>query len=629
MFTDMVGYTSLAQENEPLAMELLEEHRSTLRSSFQKHNGKEVKTIGDAFLAEFASALEAVRCAFDIQQSLHERNTVSASKKQIRLRIGIHLGDVIHTQNDVYGDAVNVASRIEPLADPGGICLTEQVYDHVKNKFDFPMLPIGQHGLKNVDDPPDVYKVLLPWEGKANSSNRFDTRRIAVLPFANISPDSGDEYFADGMTEELISAISKIPELTVISRTSVMKYKGGHKGIEEIRPELKVGTVLEGSVRKAGTKVRISVQLIDENTEGHLWAENYNRELQDVFDVQSDIAHKVADSLKIRLLAKDTRRVEKAPTANMEAYTLYLKGRYFWNERTLDGLNKAIRYFEAAIKGDPQYALAYAGLADCYIILENWNFLRPEEALPKAMEYSKKALEIDDMLAEAHTSMAALLWDWDRAESEFRRAIELNPNYATAHHWYGHGFLELHKRYDEAITEISKAQQLDPLSSIIATNLGDALFFAGRVGEAIDQYRQVLQTDPNFAYAHTRLGIALIATSAFEEAIAEVEKSWGLSQENIETKTTLAYAYFAAGKAEDAEKTLEEIAEIAKTRYVSPALFAEVYSVFGMLDEAFEWFDKALKSKSSTLLMNLREPQFDPVRSDPRYRRLIQRIGLE
>ncbi len=633
MFTDLAGYTSLSQRNEALALQLLEEHRSLLRPFFPKHAGKEIKTIGDAFLVEFASALEAVRCAFEMQQSLHERNAFNPPGRKVILRIGIHLGDVVHNQNDVYGDAVNIASRIEPLADPGGICLTEQVYDHVKNKFEFPIVSAGRQEVKNIDAPLDVYKVVLPWEERTGvGSEHFDRRRIAVLPFANISPDPNDEYFADGMTEELISAISKIPELTVISRTSVMKYKDGRRSIQEIRPELKVGTMLEGSVRKAGMKVRISVQLIDANKEGHLWAENYNRELQDVFEVQSDIAHKVAESLKVRLLAKDAERVAKVPTANMEAYTLYLKGRYFWNERTLEGLNKAIRYFEEAIKHDSEYALAYAGLADCYIILENWSFLRPQEAAPKVMEYSKKALEIDDMLAEAHTSMAVVwsyFWEWERAESEFKRAIELNPNYATAHHWYGHGFLESHKRYGEAIRELKQAQQLDPLSTIIATNLGDALFAAGRLGEAIDQYRRVIQTDPDFAYAHSRLGMALVVTSAFEDAIAEVEKSWSLSQENVETKAILAYAYSAAGRTEDAEKILEEMKEIAKTRYVSPALFAEVCSALGKRDKAFEWLDRAAEARSSTLVMNLSEPQFDPLRLDPRFRRLIQRIHLE
>ena len=617
MFTDIAGYTSLSQRNEKLALQLLEEHRSLLRPFFPRHAGKEIKTIGDAFLVEFASALEAVRCAFEMQQSLHERNAINPPGRKVTLRIGIHLGDVVHNQNDVYGDAVNIASRIEPLADPGGISLTEQVYDHVKNKFEFPIVSAGRREVKNVDAPLEVYKVVLPWEERGSSvgPEDFDRRRVAVLPFANISPDPNDEYFADGMTEELISAISKIPELTVISRTSVMKYKGGGRSIQEIRPELKVGTMLEGSVRKAGTKVRISVQLIDANKEGHLWAENYNRELQDVFEVQSDIAHKVAESLKVRLLARDAERVAKVPTADMEAYTLYLKGRFFWNERTLAGVNKAIRYFEEAIRHDPGYALAYAGLADCYTILENWSFLKPQEAAPKTKEYSKKALEIDDTLAEAHTSMAVVWansWEWERAESEYRRAIELNPNDATAHHWYGHGVLEALKRYDEAISELKEAQKLDPFSLIIATNLGDALLAARRMEGAIEQYRSILETDPNFAYAHARLGMALAASSAFEEAIAEAEKSWSLSPENVETKAILAYVYFAAGRREAAERILEEMKEIAKTRYVTPALFAEVYSALGKRDQAFEWLDRAAETRSSTLVMNLSEPQFDP-----------------
>ena len=634
MFTDIAGYTSLSQRNETLALQLLEEHRSLLRPFFPRHAGKEIKTIGDAFLVEFASALEAVRCAFEMQQSLHERNAINPPGRKVNLRIEIHLGDVVHNQDDVYGDAVNIASRIESLADPGGICLTEQVYDHVRNKFEFPMVSAGRREVKNVDAPLEVYKVVLPWEERASSvgSENFDRRRIAVLPFANISPDPNDEYFADGMTEELISAISKIPELTVISRTSVMKYKGGGRSIQEIRPELKVGTMLEGSVRKAGMKVRISVQLIDANKEGHLWAENYNRELQDVFEVQSDIAHKVAESLKVRLLARDAERVAKVPTADMEAYTLYLKGRFFWNERTLEGLKKAIRYFEEAIKHDPAYALAYAGLADCYTILENWSFLQPQEAAPKVLEYSKKALEIDDTLAEAHTSMAVVwanLWEWGRAESEYKRAIELNPNYATAHQWYGHGVLETLKRYDEAISELKEAQKLDPFSLIIATNLGDALLAAGRVEGAIEQYRSVSEMDPHYAYAHARLGIALAASSAFDEAVAEVEKSWSLSPENVETKAILAYVYFVAGRREAAERILEEMKEIAKTRYVTPALFAEVYSALGKPDQAFEWLDRAAETRSSTLVMNLSEPQFDPLRRDPRFRRLIQRIHLE
>ena len=279
MFTDLVGYTALTQRNEALAMQLLEEHRRLVRPFFPKHNGREVKTIGDAFLVEFASALEATRCAFDIQQSLNELNSGRQEDRRVLLRVGIHLGDVIHDQNDVYGDAVNIASRIEPLASPGGICVSQQVYDQIKNKFEFPLSTLGEKTLKNVSEPVEVYRVILPWEKKSESESSLEKTRIAVLPFTNMSSNPEEGYFADGMTEELITSLSGVRQLTVIARTSVMGYKGTTKKVREIGRELEVGSVLEGSVRKAGNKVRITAQLIDAATEGHLWAQNYDRQL--------------------------------------------------------------------------------------------------------------------------------------------------------------------------------------------------------------------------------------------------------------------------------------------------------------------------------------------------------------
>src|SRR5207245_22563 len=263
MFTDMVGFTSLSQKNEALGLELLQEHRRLLRPLFPKHNGREIKTIGDSFLVEFASALEALRCAFDIQQLMNELDVNRAPEKRILLRVGIHLGDVVHGEKDVQGDAVNVASRIEPLASPGGITITEQVYHQIRNKFEFPFVSLGQQSLKNVHDPVEVYRVVFPWEMQLSNEPSLEKRRIAVMPFTNISPDPRDEYFADGMTEELISTLSRIGELRVISRTSVMHYKGTSKNLGEIARELRVGSILEGSVRKASDDLRITAQLID------------------------------------------------------------------------------------------------------------------------------------------------------------------------------------------------------------------------------------------------------------------------------------------------------------------------------------------------------------------------------
>ncbi|TMI41573.1 adenylate/guanylate cyclase domain-containing protein, partial [Candidatus Bathyarchaeota archaeon] len=269
MFTDMVGYTALSQKDEGYSLQLLKEQRKLVRPFFPKHSGREVKTFGDAFLVEFASALEAVRCAFDIQQALHELNSGRPPESRLLLRIGVHLGDVIHSQNDVYGDDVNVASRIEPLAEPGGICITRQVYDHIKNKFEFPLSSLGKKELKNISEPTEVFRVILPWQKEVAVSPGFDVHRLAVLPLANISPDPKDSYFADGMTEELITVLSQLEGLRVIARTSVDHYAGREKRVSQIAQELQVGSVMEGSVRMAKDRIRVTVQLINTTNEEH------------------------------------------------------------------------------------------------------------------------------------------------------------------------------------------------------------------------------------------------------------------------------------------------------------------------------------------------------------------------
>jgi len=332
MFTDIVGYSSLTQKNERLALELLEEHRKIVRPIVTRHNGHEIKTMGDAFLIEFGSALEATQCAVDMQKTLHSHNEQSTVERRIHLRIGIHLGDVLKRQNDVLGDAVNIASRIERLAEADGICISQQVYDQVRNKIDCPIENLGSHQLKNIDYPIDVHRML--WEKDETAKLSLDRKRIAVLPFLNISPDPKDEYFADGLTEELIARLSMISGLKVIARTSIMRYRGTAKSVREIGKELESGSVIEGSVRKAADRLRVTAQLIDATTQEHLWVQNYDRQLEDVFAIQTEVAQNVADALKTQLLGEERRRIEKKPTGDIGAYTLYLKGRYYWNERS-------------------------------------------------------------------------------------------------------------------------------------------------------------------------------------------------------------------------------------------------------------------------------------------------------
>ncbi len=461
----------------------------------------------------------------------------------------------------------------------------------------------------------------------------LDEHRIAVLPFSNISPDTKDEYFADGITEEIISTISNISELSVISRTSVIGYKGTTKRVGEIARELSVGSVLEGSVRKAGNRMRITVQLINPRIDKHLWAQSYDREFDDVFAVQSDIAKRVADALRVRILPNETSQIEKKPTESTEAYSFYLKGRLYVNERTQEGFNKAIRYFEEAIKRDPRYASPYAGLSDCYHLLENWGFLRPQVAWEKAMEYATKAIEIDDTLSEAHTSMAISLayrnLDWKGSEKEYRRALDLNTSNATAHHWYAIHLLAPLRRWDEAIKEIGEATKLDPFSSVIGANAGRILFLAGRHPEGIKQFQLVLEMNPEFAYAHSALGTALISMSSVDEGTAEIEKAWNLSPENIWSRAELAYAYVAAHRKTTVERILQELKEISKERYVPGTVISAVYAILDEKDRAFEWLEKAVEDRTSTLPENMNEPMFDSIRTDPRFHSLLQRIGLE
>ena len=630
MFTDMVGYTSLSQKNEALGLELLEEHRRLLRPLFPKHNGREIKTIGDSFLVEFASALEALRCAFDIQQLLNELDVNRPPEKRILLRVGIHLGDVVHGEKDVQGDAVNVASRIEPLASPGGITITEQVYHQIRNKFEFPFVSLGQQSLKNVHDPVEVYRVVLPWEMQLSNEPSLEKRRIAVMPFTNISPDPRDEYFADGMTEELISTLSRIGELRVISRTSVMHYKGTSKNLGEIARELRVGSILEGSVRKASDDLRITAQLIDTGNDEHLWSQDYDRRLENVFAIQREIAQSVAEVLKVRLLSGEKKSIEKRPTENTEAYTLYLKGRYYWNERVRDSNDKAVRCFEEAVKLDPNYALAYSGLADCYLIYSDRGWLSPREAVPKGKAYALRSIELDPRLAEGHASLGLAFlqeWAWQEADREFEKAIELNPSYASAHQWYG-VHLWMAGRYEEAKERTERASELDPLSTVIGGNLCVQLLTLGKRDQAMEQFRRVLKLNPDSREAHSLLSMIHLMDSRFEDSISEAEKASALLKGNLALKAQLGFVYGMSGQKEQADKILNEIKDAGKSEYLPSFWVATVLFGLARSEDAFEYMDKAFEERSIGLFYFRSFPWFEKFRADPRWVSLEKRTGF-
>src|SRR5437899_8610567 len=489
MFTDLVGYSSITSLNEGQALKLLEDHRSLLQPIFGTYQGTVVKTMGDGFLVELASAVEAVNCAVQAQDEIRRANEQCRQNERVLARIGIHVGDVVHSGGDILGDAVNVAARLQPLAAAGGICVTRQVVDQVQGMIHYKMTRLGVRELKNIRHPVELYTVEVPKGLTESEETALDPRRIAILPFANLSADPNDKYFADGMTEELISSVSRISELSVISRTSVMRYKDTIMPIGDIGRELSAGTLLEGSVRKAGNKVRITTQLIDAKNDRHLWAQSYDRDLTDIFAVQGDIAEQVAGALKVKLLSKEKEALEQKPTGSAESYSLYLKGRYFWNERTRESVKKAIRYFEEAVRLDPNFALAYSGLADCHLVLEDRGWTSHAEAGPLTKGYAEKALELDRDLAEAHASLGLVLdeqWDLAGAEKELKRAIELNPNYATAHQWYSI-MLASTDRQEEGIAEVRMALRLDPASAIVNMNLANQLLSTVRFDEPVKQ----------------------------------------------------------------------------------------------------------------------------------------------
>ena len=459
----------------------------------------------------------------------------------------------------------------------------------------------------------------------------LDKHRIAILPFSNISPDAKDEYFADGMTEELISTMSKISGLVIIARTSVMSYKGGQKKISEVAKELQVGTVLEGSVRKAGDRLRITVQLIDALTSGHLWAESYDRELKDVFAIQSDISTTIAQTLKVQLLPKETATIENKQTVTPEAHTLYLKGRFYWNQRNKKALASALEHFEKAIQLDPAYALAYSGLADSYYIIAQHGFANPLTNFQKAHTFARKALELDENQPEAHVTLAGVFdfvdYDWSKAEKEFKKAIELNPSYATAHQWY-HNHLLCQERLDDALVEIRKALDLDPLSLIMGANLATYFRIRKDYDSAERQIKNVLTMDPNFQGAHWVLMEIYLRTSRPEEASKEAVAISSLSEDAFEGKLASALIYVGTGKIAEAKSMVSELEKAGGENFHS-VILAGLSVLVGDVDRGFKWLERAYEERDGRLPYIRVDDWFDTIRSETRYLALLKKIGLQ
>ncbi len=633
VFTDLEGFTSEAHRDERGALRLIEEQRALLRSILTAYHGREIKSMGDGLLLEFANARDAVEGAVALQQAIHERNAKERTPP-LRMRVGIHLGDVEDRGDDILGDAVNIASRIEPLAETGGVCLTVQVYDQVRNKVPYQLVRLGGKAIKGIPEPLEVYRVVLPWVTRNPSAPPSDLPRIAVLPLANISPDPSDEYFADGLTEELITILSQLQELRVIARTSVISYKTAPKPIATIGEELGVGSVLEGSVRRAGDQLRITVQLIDVATQEHRWAATYDRRLADIFAVQSEVARKVAEALQVKLRKPELDRLLAPREVVPESYLAYLRGRRLIIDSYAKGsLEAAKNEFEEAIRLDPTNARAYAGLADATHYLAAFHGSGGPVIIPEqSRKLAARALELDPDLAEAHSALGVQLYnslEWEAAEREAKIALSLNPSNSTTRLWYA-DLLEEQLRTDEALRQLRLAKEADPQSPVVVVVLTVLLTYLRRLDDAQAEIARLHELDPHGRFPHLALAYLLFLRSEPTAALQELHQAEGLPDQEGSRGPSYAIArlYALLGNSARAREILK-ILEDRPRSMLSLEGRASVHALLGDRDEFFRILQEALTTYGGLAVQAFRlDPVYEPVRRDPRFADLLRALKL-
>ncbi len=635
VFTDVADYTAMAQADEAGTLRLVRALEGLIRPVLALHHGRHVKSMGDGLLLEFPSALEALQGAVEIQRRIHELPPTGGAPP-VRLRIGIHLGDVEERDNDVLGDAVNIASRIESAAEPGSICFSSQVFDQVRNKVPYRLQGLGPTALKGLRSPVELYRVVLPWDGADRGTaveGPSSLPRLAVLPLANISPDAKDEYFADGLTEELIAVLSRIQGLRVIARTSVSHYKSTSRTIAQIGEELGVTSVLEGSVRKAGNRLRITLQLIDVASQEHRWAESYDRELDDVFAIQSQVAEQTASALRLELLGRERDALRRRPTSNMEAYQHFLQGIFAYHqtfaEMTPRNVERTVGYFEAALAADPQFAAAHAYIANI-LIAAGGEEMPSREAFARARRSVDRALELDASSSEAWSARGNLLLqaetNWEGAEQALRTAISLNPSNSSAHFWYGFLLGSL-QRYDEALREFESVVQLDPLwgSSGLMVIRGHQL--SGDFERAAQLASQLIDRHPDLPWFHIILADILLGQGRPEEARKELRLAEGPAPRPFLTWVRAALLA-SLGEPGEARRILAEREVNPHRPYVRATRVAGLYLAVGERERALALLERDTEEGERTLWIDYQLPWFDPVRDDPRFVTLLRELRL-
>src|SRR3989440_1919075 len=695
MFTDMAGYSTLAQRDDKLALELLDEHRQLLREIFPRFNGTEIKTIGDAFLIEFQSALEAAQCAIEIQRTLAKRNHDVPADRHIEVRIGIHLGDVMHRGGDVYGDGVNIASRIEPLAGAGGICVSMDVERQIRNALEARFEKFGSADLKNIKLPMDLFRIVLPWEsgGKSErpraakksrlpvlaavavgvlvvllfgwwfmqrsgrdsvnastsspsvrapaSTNVPDQKSVAVLPFVNLSDDKGSEYFSDGVSEELLTVLQKIPGLHVAARTSAFSFKGKNSTVQEIGQKLGVAHLVEGSVRKSGDAVRIAARLTRADTGEELWSENYTRDLKDVFAVQTELAQTIVEQLRGRFggadagsaakekIQAEVQAAEKGGTKNVEAHQYYLQGRFYENRHSEKSAREALAAYQHATELDPGFALAWAGVAGTNVWLAAFATEGGQKTfdahLSSARDAVTRALSIEPNLPEALLARGSIEtnfdFNWNGAAQTLSKALALAP--ADPNIVIAAGNLEIARgNMDRAIELYRKAVDLDPVNPQARAFLAFNLAATKRFAEARAEFPRVVELNPAAPWAHAGLGLSYLLEGKFEEAVAATEGEAGEWARLL----IVSCAHWAQKRVEESDAALNEL--IKNDAETAAYQIGEAYAYRGDKDRAFEWLERARRQRDPGLTGLRKDPLLPNLYDDQRWNAFLHTMGL-
>jgi adenylate cyclase len=635
MFADMTGYTALMQEDEQKAKVLRDRQRRTLENLIPSYNGKIIQYFGDGTLSIFGSSADAVKCAIAIQEELQKEPKVS-------LRIGLHSGDVSYDKEGVYGDCVNLASRIEALSVPGAVLISDKIFDEVKNQNEIRTTLLGKFNLKNVKRQVEVYAIaneglIIPTSAQTGIKAGSE-KSIAVLPFINMSADPENEYFSDGISEEILNALTRVEGLQVTARTSSFSFKGKNEDVRQIGIKLGVSAILEGSVRRAGKRMRITAQLINTADGYHIWSEVYDSDLEDIFEVQDEISLKILNRLKENFaLGEKKEPIIKPATENIDAYNLYLKGRYHWNKSNPEEIRKAINIFEEVIRLDPGFALAYCALSYCYSFLGSTGLMPPAQAFPKAKDYTLKAIELDPNHAESHLSLATIKffhnWDFDGAEASLNKALSLSLNSSLINQVHG-WFLIAKGDFKNAIEKMEQALLLDPLSLPLMSYLADAYSFAGRFNDALAQYDKIIEMDPAFRRGFEGRGMIYLAKGEYDEAIKNFEQYHHLIGHPLKGLSSLGHAYAAAGYTDKALACLEKIKQREKE---DPGIildmdFAFIYSGLKDYDKAFFHLNKTYENRIGIACLGMifcvRYPVLKDLKSDPRFRELTGKMGM-